>query len=141
MAVTGKAGNRQSEISEAKRRKVSAAVKLAARMEPRWPQVCRRCGYKWKSRRKVPRFCSRCKSKAWQVPTSESPIQATRRRYWLGQARSPHAGKGLAAKGNLVYRVKGRRGFLSAKAMAKRKRDKEGKRAKREQERISGKAA
>src|ERR1700685_1880083 len=62
---------------------IAGKISRAAKLEAKWPQKCLRCGYKWKSRRKLPKFCSRCKTKAFNKSMKEAPIRRTRRRYWI----------------------------------------------------------
>ena len=115
-------------------RRLRALIKkkaiLGNRLPVKWPQECRRCGYKWKSRRKRPTFCSRCKTKAWDKAISEAPPRRKRRRYWLKPGSQGKMGHKLP-KGRMVVRVPGRRGYMSERLARKRRRDAEVKRAKR----------
>jgi hypothetical protein len=42
-------------------------------------QVCTRCYYEWKSRRKTPAACPSCKSYRWNEPRDETPKEAAKR--------------------------------------------------------------
>lgn len=98
---------------------VGGLIAKAARLEPKWPCRCRRCGYRWKARRKSPKFCSRCKSRAWMTPVGDSAPRRTRVRYWLGRKRKPTTAKGLATKGTPVYRAG--KGWISAAEAGRRR--------------------
>lgn len=117
--------------SLAHRKLISRLVAATAQLKGKYPCRCRRCGYRWKSKRPANRtkFCSRCKSRCWNREVVKAG--PTRKRYWLGRKRKPNSAKGTSAKGTLVYREKGRKGYLSVRQVAKRKRNREQKRAKR----------
>lgn len=110
---------------------IAGKIEKAMRRPVKWAQECKRCGYKWKSRRARPIFCSRCKTKAWNKGVEDAPLRRPRKRYWLGGKRGKTVAADLSAKGTLVIRRAGRKGYMSAKMDAKRRRDAEVKRKKR----------
>lgn len=125
--------------SPAHRKLISRLVAATMRLKGKYPCRCGRCGYRWKSKRPANRtkFCSRCKSRCWNREVVKAG--PTRKRYWLGRKRKLNSAKGTSAKGTLVYREKGRKGYLSVRQVAKRKRDREQKREKREKQGKQGK--
>jgi predicted Zn-ribbon and HTH transcriptional regulator len=117
--------------SRALRKVIAEKARLAGRLAPKWPHVCRRCAYRWKSKRKRPSFCSRCKSRIWNVAASVIPLKASRRRrYWVHEGAMGKGGHKLA-RGRMVVRVPGRRGYMSEAMARKRRRDATVKREKR----------
>lgn len=68
---------RMSNKEKARRAKLSRI----GRKVKAFRQKCERCGYRWKSALKRPRFCSRCKSKAWMKKLGEGK-KVTIRRTW-----------------------------------------------------------
>jgi predicted Zn-ribbon and HTH transcriptional regulator len=122
-------GRKLKKGSRTWRELIAAKIRKANLLSNRYPCKCKRCGYRWKAKVRVPGFCSRCKSRAWNKSRREAPPRRSRLRFWLDGVQ-PYKFGPESKKGAMVVRRVGMR-ELTERQWKKAKRDAQVKRARR----------